>query len=670
MKGGLDLQSPAIEMYPGKCFDALNYEPAISGGYRRINGYERSDGQTSPTTATYYVMTIAQTGTISNGDTVTGLTSSATGRALGIYGTTLVMGRVSGTFVAAESLQISAVTIATATTGATETGATSASDHADYMLLAANDRRADILVVPGSGQIRGVFVYADTVYAFRDNAGASAGDLYKQTGSGWSKVNFGTEIQFTGAVGEIVAGDTITGGTSGATATVVRPLLRTGTWTVSGVGTLIITVTAGTFQSGELLKVATVTKVTSSSLATAITRAAGGRVETVVANFTGSTATERVYGADGVNLAFEFDGTNYIPIRTGMTTDTPAHVIEHKGQLVLSYLGSIQFSSIGNPYMWSVVTGAAEITTGLACTGFVMQTGSSSGAALVIFTKQKTFTLYGASVADFSMVPSNSDIGYAAYTMQTVGNDVYGLTSRGIHKLFTTLNYGDFDYDAISYPIASLLAAKVGLESASTTLRTKDQYRLFFSDNSGVVVGLSGDKLTGLMLLDYGIPVRCITTAKLTTGLEVTYFGSDNGYIYLDNTGTSFDGAVIDALIRPAFNNLKSPRLRKRFRRATFEVKAEGYASVNVAYDLGYGNPSISPSIASTQSLTGAGSYWDSFTWDNFNWDAQLFSDPSISIAGTEKNISFFFYSSRAQDSPHTVQGVILDYTTRRIERT
>ena len=88
MKGGLDLLTPAIQLFPGKCFDAQNYEPEISGGYRRINGYERFDGHTSPTAATYSLINITLTGTIAVGDTVTCATSGATGKALGLFNPT------------------------------------------------------------------------------------------------------------------------------------------------------------------------------------------------------------------------------------------------------------------------------------------------------------------------------------------------------------------------------------------------------------------------------------------------------------------------------------------------------------------------------------------------------------------------------------------------------
>jgi hypothetical protein len=98
----------------------------------------------------------------------------------------------------------------------------SASDDADYKLLAANDVRSTSQAVPGSGPIRGIEIYNDTVYVFRDNAGGTAGDLYTSTVSGWVKVTLGREIKFKSGSAQISEGDTITGAASGATAVVRR----------------------------------------------------------------------------------------------------------------------------------------------------------------------------------------------------------------------------------------------------------------------------------------------------------------------------------------------------------------------------------------------------------------------------------------------------------------
>jgi hypothetical protein len=193
---------------------------------------------------------------------------------------------------------------------------------------------------------------------------------------------------------------------------------------------------------------------------------------------------------------------------------------------------------------------------------------------------------------------------------------------------------------------------------------------VFFSDGSAIAVGLTGDKVSGLLPLNYGRAVRCIVTAELSTGREVTYFGSDDGYVYQDSIGTSFDGQPIEAWLRMHFNSLQSPLLRKRMRRAVFEVVVATYAQVQIGYDLGYGSPDVQPSAgAPATTMNGAGGYWDSAAWDSYTWDTQAVLTPSMSLEGTEKNISFVFYSNRAQDASHTVQGITFISSPRRIER-
>lgn len=672
LSGGMDLVTPAISISPGKVIDSQNYEPAIGGGYGRILGYERFDGRVSPTAASYWVLPVVVTGAISVGDTIIGNTSAVTGVVLGIFTGYLVCGRVIGAFVVAESLNISAIPVATISGAQLLNGAVTPSQHADYKLLSANDQRQFVLTVPGSGRIRGVFVYNDKVYAFRDNAGGTAGNMYQSTSTGWLQIVFKTEIAFnTGTIAPTV-GQVIKGGTSTATATVVAVLLRTGAWSGTGVGTLVVVPISGAFTNGELIKDSsgTITLATATTTGTAITRSPGGNGVYFAYNFSGSTATLKMYGVDGVNPAFEFDGTNYVPIRTGMLVDAPSHVIAHKSYLFLAFLGSVQFSGIGTPYGWSITLGAGEFDCSRSVTGFLPQGGNQVGSSLAIFTEERTFVLYGTSAADFKLVSSIFDIGYSAYTCQQVSNDAYGVTRRGIQQLMTTLNYGDFDYESVSHMVQPFMTVRRGLETASNSLRTKNQYRVYFSDGYCLAVGLTGDKIFGLMPLNYSRPVRCIHTSTLSTGQEVTYFGSDDGYVYLDNIGTSQDGAVIESWLRLPFNNEKSPRVRKRFRRAILETTVESFASLQISYELGYGTPEVASSAAMPDNaLVGSGGYWDQFAWDQFNWDTQYVANPSLSLDGSEKSISLIFYSSRAQDGPHILQGVTILNTPQRLER-
>jgi len=669
VKGGLDLVTPAIALDPGKCFDAQNYILEITGGYKRTLGFERYDGRPSPTGASYWVYPVNITGVIAVGNTVTGATSGATGKVLAINAASLVLGRVVGTFTATEVLNISGTPRATATGTIILNGATMPASDAAYSLLAANDLRADIQPVPGSGPIRGLVYMGNILYAFRDNAGGTAGAIYKQSASGWTAVSLGTEIQFTNAVGEIKPGDLVVGGTSGATAVVVAALLRTGTWTASGVGTLVLSSVTGTWQNAEAIKIGAVTKATSSSAATAITRQPGGYVDGRYAIFTSAGLSKKFWGADGVNLAFAFDGTNYIPIRTGNALDTPTHAHVHKDHLFLSFGSSMQYSGINQPYSWSAVAGAAEVFAGSTISGIQSLSGNQSGASLMLFSEDNTFVLYGSSSADFNLVPSTFELGFAEQTMQPIGNDIYGLTNRGIHSVTNTLEYGNFVFNAVSFPIQPLMASKIGKQACSYSSKTYNDYRLYFEDGTGLVVGITAGKVTGVLPLNYGKTVHWAQCFTKTDGSEIIFWGAHDGYVYQDNIGTSFDGEEIEAWIRLAFNNLQSPQIRKRYVRAVFEVKADGYATAKVAYDLGYANPDVNSSDLTDMSLIGSGGYWDQVTWDQFVWDAPVVSTPKISMNGTETNASFLFYSMTASDKSHTVQGVTMEYIPRRIAR-
>jgi hypothetical protein len=57
-------------------------------------------------------------------------------------------------------------------------------------------------------------------------------------------------------------------------------------------------------------------------------------------------------------------------------------------------------------------------------------------------------------------------------------------------------------------------------------------------------VGLTGEKLSRIMPLNYGKTVRCMTNTTLSSGQEVTFFASDDGYVYQDSTWAPASTAV------------------------------------------------------------------------------------------------------------------------------
>lgn len=117
--GGEDLVSPALSIKPGSLLFSDNYEPGIVYGYRRVDGFERADGQPSPSDATYWVIGFdAGDNEPTLGTIVIGGTSGALGSLLAVVVSSgswagndavgyLVLTAVSGTFVNNEALQFS-----------------------------------------------------------------------------------------------------------------------------------------------------------------------------------------------------------------------------------------------------------------------------------------------------------------------------------------------------------------------------------------------------------------------------------------------------------------------------------------------------------------------------------------------------------------------------------
>lgn len=467
---------------------------------------------------------------------------------------------------------------------------------------------------------------------------------------------------------QISDGAAITGVTSGATATVTRSVLRSGAWTNAPVGALIMATVTGTFTSGEAIRVGGLAKVQATSTDTAITLAKGGRYEFVNYNFTGYADTQRMYGCDGANRAFEFDGTTFVPIATGMTTDKPVFITAHKNSLFLTFRGSLQFSSVGNPYMWALLSGANEIGMGDVITGLLPVVGNSTAGSLAVFTRNAASILYGTSSIDFVLNTVTPDAGCVAYTLQNLGV-VLALDDRGVRSLTPTQAYGNFADATVTQLVQTLIDSKQGTAVASSIHGGKNQYRLYFSDGTVLVIGMLNHKVTGITQLDYGIAATCVTSGENATGAEEVFFGSSTGMVYQADKGTSLNGSAIEAWIRTAYSTQKSQLVKKSYKRIVLEMDAEGSANFELGYDLGYGSPNTEPAARVTFSESGGGGYWDQFTWEAFTWDAQHVATPQTTISGMAENISLLVYSNNDYDDPWTIQGASVYYIPRRLAR-
>lgn len=665
--GGLALNTPILSMKPGAALDAVNYEPGVRGGYQRIDGYERFDGRPSPAAATYVYLEANIGGMILAGYVLTGATSGATGTVIKIGTADIALSKVSGTFVNGEVLNYGGSPVATLTQPPLGRGYRDALSDAQALAAAADLYRADIQAVPGSGAVRGVWMYKGVTYAFRDNVGATECRMYKSTAAGWVQVALGRELSFTTSgtmTLQINDGDTIVGVTSGATAVVKRVVKQSGDWSTSNVkGRLVFASQTGTFVS-EVIKVGATNCGNITGNSTAITLVPGGRYQFENYNFTGSSATFRMYGCDNKNRAFEFDGETYVPIATGMSQDNPKFIAVHKKKLWLAYMGSLQNSGEGLPYQWTVVTGANEMGIGDDIVGMAVQPGDT----LAVYSRNSAWQVNGTTTSSFQLLPISPTVGAIPYTVKSLGR-TYAMDDRGVVETIRVQTYGNFDYSTVSEDIQPIIDAIRSKVIGATTYNDRGQYRIYANDGTGFIMTVSGENVVGFTQFSYPVNVSCVSSCEDATGKSVVLFGADNGYVYQADRGSSFDGADIEAYLRMSFSSLSSPRYRKRYSKATLEMSAIGYAAIRFQPEFSYGDSDIATHRLQTGEASGAGGFWDVANWEEFFFDARLVSSPEFSIEGRGLNMSLLFYSKSAIDMGHTLQGMLVDNSLGRRAR-
>lgn len=396
-----------------------------------------------------------------------------------------------------------------------------------------------------------------------------------------------------------------------------------------------------------------------------VTLVPSGRYKFVNYNFGGSAATNRMYGCDGFNPSFEYDGTYWVPIFTGMSVDTPVHISSHKKQLFLAFhKGSLQHSGIGEPYSWTVISGAAELGTGDEITGLQVMRGD----AMAIFNRNRTYILYGTSSLDWNLKTFSNQSGAVEHTIQDLSEIIY-LDDRGITNLSAVNAFGDFAISSLSKKIKPVIDSKIGTSISSVRVRSKGQYRLFFTDGTAIYGTFAGNKLAGFIRVDLGKVVYTVCSAEDSDGNEILFFGSDDGYVYQMDKGTSFDGSKVEAMLRLSYYHYDTPTRNKRFRKIHFEMSADTDVTLKFVPAYSYDDPLVPAAREQSVSISGGGGYWNIHNWNTFNWSSAVISTAENNIEGVGTNMGLLILSEATYEQPHTLQGVTVHYSPRRIRR-
>lgn len=213
---------------------------------------------------------------------------------------------------------------------------------------------------------------------------------------------------------------------------------------------------------------------------------------------------------------------------------------------------------------------------------------------LFIFCENRIFKLGGSSSSDFAVVPVTRNIGCInGNTIQEFAGDLIFLGPDGLRTIAGTARIGDVELGTISSNVQSLFDENISSSSKfeSIVIPDKTQYRIFFSKDSradniteGVICVMKGQTFEFSKMK--GIKPTC-TDTFVSAGDVIALHGSTSGYIQRQESGSNFDGTVINGKYRSPDLTMNDPGIRKHMQKVVVNYAPESSidADLFVRYD-------------------------------------------------------------------------------------
>ena len=379
-------------------------------------------------------------------------------------------------------------------------------------------------------------------------------------------------------------------------------------------------------------------------------------------NFGGQDDDETMYIVNGIDRATEFNGTVFNTITSGAPTnsDNPSLVVGYKKHLVLGIQSSLQISEIGNPNGYTVAGGAAEIAVGDTLTNLKEHT-----SALIVGCEDSTKSLYGNSAADWQLDDLNRAGTYAG-TMQSIGGQVVGLDRQGLMSLAAAQQYGNFAYASLSGKVKTLIK-EFNTTSVSVLNRATGQYGCLMAKTGCIFLQRARfDRVTKTRFPD---DVKCAASAIDETETEISFFGAADGKVYKMDTGFRFGTTNIYAFVLTNFTAYGGPTLRKRYRLVQPDIRVEGspiYINVRATTEYGLGESSRAFQVSFIQRQARYGIFPNG---TSFPGDPRIQMTQKVRVSVTGANMGVYIATDGTENSVHTIHGVTLHYSPRRLQR-
>jgi hypothetical protein len=445
-------------------------------------------------------------------------------------------------------------------------------------------------------------------------------------------------------------------------------VLTFGTFSSSQVDKTVYFHGTGSVQSGDVLSWPQVGTSTSTNT---------NKVRYASFNFTQEDKTIFVDGKS-FPMIYNASGNTTVNLSSANSSDIQGaeNVAVFKNHAFYSKGSKIFFTAPNTVDDFATGNGAGTINVGFNITGMI-----GFREQLIIFTTDTIKKLVGNTSADFKLEPITDRIGCInPDSIQEFGGDIAYLSPDGIRLLSATDRIGDFALDIASDPIykdANEFIAQTDT-FCSVLVRGKSQYRLF-----AYVPTVQAASATGLIATKFiaqgGSGIAWSTTKGLKVNVadstysgaqETIMFGNDDGFCYVMDSGTSFNGSSIEAIYESPFMPITDPQLRKTMYKLTLYAQPTGTMNLSLSIKLDFDSANdpgiVQPAVIPVTS-TSSGSI------SLFGSSSSVYGGSSVTYGGVldqiyKENVigSFKTFSMRITDNSinptFTLDTAVLEY--------
>jgi hypothetical protein len=320
----------------------------------------------------------------------------------------------------------------------------------------------------------------------------------------------------------------------------------------------------------------------------------GGKVRSATYNFSGYDNTIFVDGANYPAIySTSGDTFTFLTAANSTAISGADHVAIYKNAAFYAVNNMLVYSAPETVDNFEVGLGGDKLV-GQNITGLIVFRDQ-----LIIFTKDTISALRGSSSADYTISPITTRTGCIdGNTIQEVGGDIMYLAPDGLRLLSATDRIGDFALDVASNKIQKDASTLLNITSnfCSVILREKAQYRLFSyieNETDSVAKGLITTKYVSQgaggfsWATTQGIKAT-VADSRYVNNIETVAFSNEDGYVYVMDTGSTFDGDNIEAIYESPYMPITDPQTRKTFYKMTLYAQPAGAMSLdfNIKYDF------------------------------------------------------------------------------------